>query len=139
MVADGIARRALAKRGRTFMHPKVVVDSIDHELVSVLEEARTLWQQFRGLMFRPPLWRGDGLLLRGCGAIHTFGVRESIDAVFVDRSFRVVKVVRKIRPWTGVAFGGRRASAVIEVPAGGADLVQPGMQLRIQDSFSSAF
>lgn len=46
-----------------------------------------------------------------------FFMRFAIDAVFVDRSGRVVRAAERIRPWTPVvaARGGRD---VLELPAG---------------------
>lgn len=89
------------------------------------------WTRFRGLMLRSPLAPGEGLVIRPCGSIHMMFMRFAIDAVFYDRDGRVTKVARTVRPWTGIAFGGRGAAGVIELPAGAAAGVEPGHQLRI--------
>lgn len=47
-------------------------------------------------------------------------MRFAIDAVFVDRGSRVVRVVSRLRPWTPVAAA-RGADSVIELPAGAAE------------------
>lgn len=59
-------------------------------------------------------------------------MRFAIDAVFVDRDLRVVKVAEALRPWVLATFGGR-AAAVIELPAGTArrTRTQVGDVLRI--------
>ena len=59
-------------------------------------------------------------------------MRFSIDAVFVDRAYRVVSVVPGLRPWTAFA-GARGADAVLELPAGTAERTrtQAGDVLRI--------
>ena len=41
-----------------------------------------------------------------------------IDAYFLDGENRVVKVVRNIRPWRPLVWGGWRAKKVLEVGAG---------------------
>ena len=45
------------------------------------------------------------------------GMRFAIDAVFVDRNLRVVKIAPRLRPWV-LAVGDRRGVDVIELPAG---------------------
>jgi len=47
-------------------------------------------------------------------------MRFAIDAVFVDRDSRVVRVVPRLRPWVPVTAA-RGADAVIELPAGAAE------------------
>ena len=44
-------------------------------------------------------------------------MRFAIDAVFVDRRWRVVRVVAGLRPWVPVVVA-RGAAAVFELPAG---------------------
>jgi hypothetical protein len=46
-------------------------------------------------------------------------MRFPIDAVFLDRELRVVKVASDLRPWR--AAGSRGAKAVLEIPAGEAE------------------
>jgi uncharacterized membrane protein (UPF0127 family) len=56
----------------------------------------------------------------------------AIDAVFVDKSLRVVRVAKRLRPWVPVIWA-RGADAVIELPAGTAErtATQVGDVLRI--------
>ena len=54
------------------------------------------------------------MLILKCNAIHTFFMSFSIDATFYDRQNRIVKVVRNIRPWTLLVWGGWRAVKVLE-------------------------
>lgn len=46
-------------------------------------------------------------------------MRFAIDAVFVDRSMRVVRVATRLRPWVPVTWA-RGADAVVELAAGAA-------------------
>ena len=74
--------------------------------------ARTLFERIRGLIGVKNLPPGEGLLILRCNSIHTFFMSFPIDAVFLDRSDRVVKVVRNIRPWRFFVWGGDRKSVV---------------------------
>ena len=69
-----------------------------------------------GLLKRTGLAKGEGLWIVPCEAIHTFFMRFDIDVLFLDRKKRVVKVVRRLRPWR-IAFSWRGRS-VLELPAG---------------------
>ena len=91
--------------------------------------ADTPLARLRGLLGRSGLSSGEGMLLRPTSSIHTAFMRFSIDAVFVDRADRVVKVVSDLRPWRTAACRGSRA--VLELPAGEARRVglRPGVSL----------
>jgi uncharacterized protein len=72
--------------------------------------------RLRGLLARPPLRGDQGLLLRPTGSIHTCFMGFPIDAVFLDRDWRVLHIARDVKPWRGAAA--RRARAVLELRAG---------------------
>ena len=110
-----------------------LVDETTGDLVaSRVSVAANPWTRFRGLMFRKQLRPGEGLLIRPCGSIHMMFMRFPIDAVFVDANDRVTRVAREVPRWRGLAFGGRGAKAVIELPALAAANVEPGHQLAFQ-------
>jgi hypothetical protein len=83
----------------------------------------------RGLLGRDELPRGEGIILRPAGSIHTFFMRFPIDVVFLDRDDRVVDVEPELVPWRTAKRSG--AKTVIELPAGTTAEVglQPGEQL----------
>lgn len=89
--------------------------------------ASTPWRRFVGLMGRASLAADEGLLFPGTSSIHMLFMRFPIDAVFCDRDLRVVKVVRRLRPWRAAAARG--AKVVIELSPGAADGVDAGDQL----------
>jgi len=60
-------------------------------------------------------------------------MRFPIDAVFFDKEERVTKVARNVRPWWGLAFGGRGAKCVIELPRDAGNGIEPGHQLLFRD------
>jgi uncharacterized membrane protein (UPF0127 family) len=74
--------------------------------------------RMRGLLGRRELGRDEGLLLKPAPSIQTFFMRFPIDAVFLDREGRVLKVRSELRPWR--LAGCRGAHATLELPAGAA-------------------
>ncbi len=104
---------------------------MDHDIRSLrLRIATTFVQQARGLLWRAPLRETDALLIPGCRAVHTCGMRYSIDVVFLDATGRVLAVAAGLVPWRFARR--RRASAVLELAAGRAAQLGfvPGARLR---------
>ena len=87
------------------------------ELASSALAARSFWSRLIGLLGRSRLEAGQGLVLERSSSIHTVFMRFAIDAVYVDRSGRVIKTVSDLRPFrvSGVLRGGH---SMIELPAG---------------------
>ena len=77
--------------------------------------ARTFAERAKGLIGTKDLPADEGMLIEKCNAIHTFFMSFPIDAVFLDASDRVVKVVRGIKPWRPLVWGGWRAEKVLEL------------------------
>jgi len=97
-----------------------------------LEVADTFGTRFRGLLGRGGLPAGDGLLLVDCGSVHMFFMRFAIDAVFIDRGMRVLKVAAGLKPWRLASCA--RARHTLELPAGAAaGALEPGDALRVVD------
>jgi uncharacterized protein len=78
--------------------------------------AETALTRMRGLLGRRELPSGEGILLRPASSVHMAFMRFAIDAVFLDRDLRVVKIAADLQPWR--AAGSRGAKAVLELPAG---------------------
>ncbi len=78
--------------------------------------AETPLTRARGLLGRAGLQRDEGILLRPASSIHMWFMRFAIDAVFLDRESRVLRVAEHLKPWR--LAGCRGASAVVELPAG---------------------
>ena len=87
-----------------------------HEAVNGVdaEVAESAFERMRGLIGRDGLGSGKGMLITKCNCIHTFFMRFPIDATFLGRKGEVVKVVRNIRPWRPLVWGGWRAASVLE-------------------------
>lgn len=106
-------------------------------LAGAAGEAKSVWARFRGLMLRRRLGPGEGLVIAPCGSIHMMFMLFSIDAVFFDRDGRVTKVARNVRPWIGLAFGGKGAHGVVELPRGAASMTLTGNQLEFSEAVAA--
>jgi uncharacterized membrane protein (UPF0127 family) len=78
--------------------------------------ADNFWDRLLGYMFRSTP-HTPGILFEPAISIHTFFMKFSLDVVFMDQNFRVLKVYRNLRPWrhTGFFFRSRKT---LEIPAG---------------------
>jgi len=94
----------------------LVCDRTSGALATAVEVASTRQERRRGLLGREGLDPGAALILQPCAAIHTAFMRFPIDAVFLRRDGRVVRVVRNLRPWR-IAVS-VTAHAVVELAAG---------------------
>ena len=89
----------------------------DKVLASRATAARTFSSRFIGLIGKKDLPFGEGLHITPCNSIHTFFMRIPIDAVFLDKQLKVVKVCGAMVPWriSNVYWS---AHSVLELPAG---------------------
>jgi hypothetical protein len=53
----------------------------------------------KGLLGSTGLSANEGLWIVPCEAVHTFGMRFSIDLVYLDRRYKVRKVRSEVPPW----------------------------------------
>ena len=82
--------------------------------------ADTWLARLRGLLGRPELRAGQGLLLQPCNAVHMLGMRYPIDVVFTDRSGVVIAVYSGLMPRRRTRLH-RAAHVAVELPAGTLD------------------
>jgi uncharacterized membrane protein (UPF0127 family) len=82
-----------------------------------IELASTFWKRARGLLGRPPLSPGEGLLIVPSRGIHMMGMRTPLDVVLADRQWQVVAVYPDLRPWQRTAVHWQACYA-LELPAG---------------------
>lgn len=71
----------------------------------------------RGLLGTTGLSPGGGLLIKPCRQVHTVGMKYTIDVLFYDGSWRVVRCVPGLKPgrFSPVVL---RARGALELPAG---------------------
>lgn len=86
-------------------------------LADDLNIARSLWHKTKGLLGVKSLNQGAGLYIVNCQAIHSFFMQFPFDAVFVDKSWRVLHLIHGMRPsrMSPIVW---RAHGVVELPAG---------------------
>ncbi|TAJ17850.1 MAG: DUF192 domain-containing protein [Dehalococcoidia bacterium] len=96
--------------------------------------ARSPLARLRGLLGRVGLEPGEGLLLRPCNGVHTWGMKFSIDVVFLDAGGNVLRVERAMRPGRMVPWV-RRAKQALELPAGATTAIglDVGARLAIEE------
>ena len=79
--------------------------------------AKTFFSRARGLLGRKELAVGEALIIPQCPAIHMFFMKFPIDAIFADKSRKVVGLVSNIKPFSMSTFFFRGYYA-IELKAG---------------------
>jgi uncharacterized protein len=85
-----------------------------------VEKANSLWRRFTGLLPYGKILPDQGLWFDNCSAIHTIGMRERIDAVFLAKDGSVMRIDYSIAPYRlAVMCAGARA--VIELGAAPAE------------------
>ena len=99
-----------------------------------IEKADTFCKRLLGLMGRKSLASGYALMLKPCNSVHMLFMRFSIDVVFMDKEFRIKKIVRNLKPWSGLAIC-LDACAVLELNAGEASRLQLSIGKCIKDFF----
>lgn len=75
------------------------------------------WSRLRGLLGRPPLEPGEGLLIVPSKGVHMYGMRYAIDVLLLDRDRRVVASYPELRPRRRTPLH-RTARYALEVPTG---------------------
>ena len=97
---------------------ELINERTSRAIASSVEIAATSETRNRGLLGRDHLDPSAALIIAPCSAIHMFFMRFAIDAVFVDKRGRVLKIVHDLRPWR-IAIS-LRAHAVVEMKSGNA-------------------
>jgi uncharacterized membrane protein (UPF0127 family) len=98
-------------------------------LAGSVEVAGSAAKRSKGLLGRRGLAPGEALWIIPCEAVHTFGMKFSIDLVYLDRRQRIRKIKAGVPPWRFSAC--LTAHSVIELAAGSirATDAQPGDQI----------
>ena len=73
-----------------------------------------------GLMLRKKLPPTTGLLLAPCNSVHMCFMCFAIDVVYLDKEYKIIKIVNNLRPWLGLTMCSK-AWATLELNAGEAD------------------
>lgn len=95
---------------------KLIINLTRDRPICVGELADGPLLRMRGLLGREGLPAGEGMLITPAPGIHTAFMRFPIDALFLDRSMRIIDIVERLRPWRMASR--RQAHAVLELSAG---------------------
>jgi uncharacterized membrane protein (UPF0127 family) len=110
---------------------RLVLESTGEVVGAPVNRAASLAERARGLLgtAEPP----DGVLvLERARQVHTFGMRYPIDVVFCDRDWKVVYVVRALRPGRVTRWVRRARYAVELSPRAQSLRIEPGDALRLE-------
>lgn len=110
------------------MVARLEVGSTRRVLATNIHVAGTFWERLRGLVGREGLGDGEAMLFERARQVHTLGMRVPIDVVFCDRDWRVVHVVRHMRPNRATRFV-PSAHFVVELAAGASTGLEEGDEL----------
>ncbi|WP_368562945.1 DUF192 domain-containing protein [Pseudoxanthomonas sp. UTMC 1351] len=95
----------------------------DDCVVARVWRADNAFTRLRGLLARPALAAGEGLLLIPCGSVHTLGMGYALDLVFLSKQGEVLGWRAGVRPWR--TAGHRGAYATLELAVGGLEALLP--------------
>jgi uncharacterized membrane protein (UPF0127 family) len=97
-----------------------------------VQPADTFIKRLKGLMFKPSLPSGQGLLLKPCSSIHTCFMRFAIDAIYLSSSYQVLDI-ETIAPWrVGKRVTGTKM--IVEAAAGTAVQLKIGTNLIVDQA-----
>lgn len=96
---------------------KLINKTKNSELASDVKIADSFIDRLVGLLGQTNLPLGKSLWIKRCTSIHTFFMKFTIDAVFVDKNLIVKKKVSGMKPWRHTTLSWQAAS-VFELPAG---------------------
>jgi hypothetical protein len=99
---------------------RVVHEGAGIQLGSRVVVAESWWGRLRGLLARPPMRVGEGLLLLRCASVHTLGMTYPIDVAFLDADGTIVRRIACLAPYR-IGVGGPEAVHALELPAGRLD------------------
>lgn len=99
---------------------RVVHEASGIQLGSRVVVADSWWHRLRGLLARPRMTAGEGLLLMDCASVHTLGMSYPIDVAFLDGDGTIVRRIARLAPYR-VGIGGPEAVHALELPAGRLD------------------
>lgn len=87
------------------------------ELARSVQEAENFFERLKGLIGKTNFNKGEALVFKRCPSVHTFGMRFSIDLLFVDKDLKVMALVENLKPYAFTPFFAH-ASLTIELPTG---------------------
>ena len=78
--------------------------------------ADTFLTKAQGLIGKAQLSSNEGMLIKQCCSIHTFGMTYAIDVIFLNSNGQIIRVVENLKPLRFARCG--KACMVLELRAG---------------------
>lgn len=79
-------------------------------------------ERMKGLLGSQKLSFNEGLLITPCSSVHTFGMRYTIDVLFLDNELTIIKMVKSLKPWRMAASNA--SNMVLELADNSIDKLQ---------------
>ncbi len=92
-------------------------EDTETEIAHTCRVADNFFTRLKGLQGKKSLPDGEGLLIKPCNSVHTFGMKISIDVVFLSKENEVIYMMEKMPP-RKISPIVKKAAAVLELPAG---------------------
>ncbi len=92
------------------IHGAIYRAGSDTCLIPKVCKTANAWERMRGLLGRPPLAPGQGLLIDPCPSVHTLGMCYAIDIVFLDAQYQVLRQLPNLVPLRWAGCTGARAT-----------------------------
>ena len=108
------------------------IENSEGNATLAIEIADDFLSRFCGLMGRKRLLEGQGLLLAPCSSVHMCFMRFSIDVLYLDKDYRIQKIVPHLRPWIGLSMC-MGAWGVVELADGEAERLGLRQGQRLMD------
>jgi len=86
-------------------------------------------ERMRGLLGKAPLQKDQALLITSCSSVHTMGMTYPIDLVFLDKHWKIRKIVKSLVPWRMAWLFG--SSTVLEMAPGTIDNLNLNMDMQL--------
>lgn len=115
--------KVLADWESEFLDNKVTLRRLSAPLLYAYD-ACTFFRRLRGLHGVPPLGPTDALIIRPCKAIHTFGLDNPIDVIFMDRN-GIILALATVNPKRAMLC--LKGAIAVEMAAGTAKRISLGV------------
>lgn len=95
---------------------RAVINNSERTLVGNLTVADSIFSRMKGLLGKNILSEGEGLWIRPCKGVHTFGMKFAIDVIILNREQRVIAIKNELKP-NRITTIYSDAATVLELPA----------------------
>lgn len=93
--------------------------------------ASNLFRRIKGLLGEKVFLPDQAIILEPCNSVHTFFMHFSIDVLFIDKNYQVIKIIPNLNP-NKISCIYWHASRVIELPSGKLKLTNTQVQDQLQ-------